>query len=159
MFTINARKNRIALVAVTTVALVAVSAIAYAFWSSDGDGAGAGATGTSAEFVVTSSAATGPALKPGAGEQSIAFAVENPSDGAQMLSNVAVTVANADGSAWTSVAGCSAADYTVGVPAITYADMAAGSTAAGTVTLTMVNSGTDQDGCKGAAVPLYFLAS
>lgn len=159
MFTITARKNRTMLIALTTAAIVAVGAIAFAYWTSEGEGSGSGATGTSSVFVVTSTAATGPALKPGVGEQTVAFEVENPSDSAQTLTDVTVTVANADGTPWTSVAGCSAADYTVGTAAIAYADMAAGATAEGTVTLSMVNSATDQEGCKGATVPLYFVAS
>ncbi|MFI5428223.1 hypothetical protein [Aeromicrobium sp. UC242_57] len=91
--------------------------------------------------------------------QTVDFEVENPSDSAQTLTNVAVTVAKADGTPWTSVEGCSAADYTLGDADITYADMAAGATAEGTVSLQMVNAATDQDGCKNASVPLYFVAS
>ncbi len=159
MFTITARKNRTMLIALTTAAIVAVGAVAFAYWTSEGEGSGSGATGTSSVFVVTSTPETTPALKPGVGEQTIDFEVANPSDSAQTLTNVTVTVANADGTPWTSVVGCSAADYTVGTAAITYADMAAGTTAEGTVTLSMVNSATDQDGCKSAIVPLYFVAS
>lgn len=159
MLTINARKSRTTLVALTTVAIVAVGAVAFAYWTSDGSGSGTGTTGTSSTFVVTSTPATAPVLKPGVGDQVVEFEVENPSDGAQMLSDVTVSVANADGTAWTSVAGCSAADYTVGAADIAYEDVAAGATAGGTVTLSMLNGATNQDGCKGASVPLYFVAS
>jgi len=159
MSTINARKNRTALVALVTVAIVAVGAAAFAYWTSDGTGEGQGSTGTSSNFVVTSTPATTPELKPGVGEQNVAFEVANPSNASHTLTDVAVTVANDDGTAWTSVAGCSAADYTVGIADITYADLAAGATATGTVTLEMNNLASNQDGCKNADVPLYFVAS
>lgn len=159
MFTINARKSRTTLVALTTFAIVAVGAVAFAYWTSDGSGSGTGTTGSSSTFIVTSTPATTPVLKPGVGEQVVDFEVENPSDGHQMLSDVTVSVANPDGTAWTSVAGCSAADYTLGSADIVYEDMAAGATAEGTVTLSMVNGATNQDGCKNASVPLYLVAS
>jgi hypothetical protein len=159
MSTTQARRSRTTLVALTTIVIVAIGAAAFAYWTSDGSGDGTGTTGSVTDFTITSSAPTGPDLKPGVGEQSVAFVVTNPSDGSQMLSDVTVTVANADGTAWTSVAGCSAADYAIGDVDITYSDMAAGATAEGTVTLTMNNTATDQEGCKDADVPLYFLAS
>jgi hypothetical protein len=69
------------------------------------------------------------------------------------------TVASAGGAAWTAVAGCSSLDYTVGTPAITYGQVAPAGVTSGTVTVTMNNLGSNQDGCKLATVPLYFVAS
>ncbi|MGQ0629725.1 MAG: hypothetical protein ACT4P1_01685 [Sporichthyaceae bacterium] len=139
------------------VALGAGAAVAY--WTSTGDGTGTGTTGSSTAFTVASSAATGGPLTPGGPTQTIAFTVTNPSTGHQNLSAVAVTVAGAGGAAWTAVAGCSAADYTVGTPSITYGDLGPGAVASGTVTLTMNNLPSSQDGCEGATVPLYIAAS
>lgn len=71
-----------------------------------------------------------------------------------------MTVANADGSAWTAVSGCSASDYAITAPALTYGDIAAGQSVSGSTTVTMVNNASaSQDACKGVSVPLYFLAS
>ncbi|MCW2799316.1 MAG: hypothetical protein JWQ70_788 [Aeromicrobium sp.] len=159
MFTINPRKNRTVLVALTAILVVIGGSLAYAYWTSSGSGVGSGTTGTSTDFTVASTAATGPLLKPGVGQQSIAFTVTNPSTASQTLSLVTVTVANSDGSPWILVPGCSAADYTVGTPAITYGPIPAPGNAAGTVTLVMKNLPTNQDACKGATVPLYFAAS
>jgi hypothetical protein len=72
---------------------------------------------------------------------------------------VLVTIAGPAGAAWTLVPGCSNLDYTVGTPVITYGQIAAAGVASGTVTVSMNNLGTSQDGCKLATVPLYFVAS
>ncbi|GAB3548616.1 hypothetical protein GCM10027404_12810 [Arthrobacter tumbae] len=147
-------------IAITTAALVAVGGgAAFAYWTSTGTGTGAAQTGTTEPFTITSTAATGGPLSPGGPSQEVAFVVANPGTGVQQLNNVVVTVANADGSAWTSVAGCSAADYTVGTVAITGGDMEPGATKSGTVTIKMNNLETNQNGCKDADVPLYFSAS
>jgi hypothetical protein len=52
-----------------------------------------------------------------------------------------------------------ALDYTVGTPEISYGEIAGGSTVSGTVTITMNDLETPQDGCKNADVPIYFAAS
>ncbi len=75
------------------------------------------------------------------------------------MTSVVVTVANANGSPWTAVAGCSASDYVVGTPVVTYGVIAGSSQVSGTVSITMVNSASNQDGCQNATVPLYFVAS
>lgn len=154
------KKRVIAVAAVATIAAIG-GGVAYAYWTSTGTGTGSATTGTSTAFVVASSAATGGALTPGGPTDSVAFTVTNPGTGSQNLSSVVVTVADSAGTAWTSVAGCSAADYTVGTPVITggYGQIAPAGVKSGTVTITMNNLGSNQDGCKLATVPLYFVAS
>jgi hypothetical protein len=166
MLTLNARKNRTALVAVTTVAMVAAGAIAFAYWTSSGAGSGSGHTGDGADFTVSSTPATGAELEPGGGDQSAAFVVTNPAGGVQTLTDVTVTVASADGTAWVVGDGdpltvgddCSAADFEVDdADGVTYGAMATGGTADGTVAFRMLDTGANQDGCKD--VPLYLVAS
>jgi hypothetical protein len=132
---------------------------AYAYWSSVGNGSGSASTGTSSPFVVTTDAATGGPLTPAGPTQTVAFHVQNTNSGVQHLSNVTVTVATSTGAAWTAVAGCSAADFTVGTPAFTAGDIASGATKDGTVTITMNNLSSNQDACKSITVPLYVAAS
>jgi hypothetical protein len=141
------------------ILVVATAGGAYAYWSTTGNGSGSGSTGTTSAFVVTTDAATGSPLTPGGPTQTVAFHVQNTNSGVQHLSAVSVTVATSTGAAWTSAPGCSAADFTVGTPSFTAADVAAGATADGTVTLTMKNLGSNQDGCKNVTVPLYVSAS
>ena len=144
---------------VAGVITVATAGGAYAYWSSLGTGTGAASTGTSSAFVVTTDAASGGPLSPGGLTQTVAFHVQNANSGVQRLTSVAVTVAASDGSAWNAVSGCSAADYTVGTPSFTPGDVASGASTNGTVTITMKNLSSNQDGCKNATVPLYFSAS
>ena len=147
-------------VLVAAVTVVGVGGgLAYAYWTAGGSGTGSATTGTSAGFTIASTAPTGGPLTPGGLTETVAFTVTNPGPGVQHLSNVAVSVATATGAAWTAVPGCSSLDYTVGTAAITYADIASGASAAGTVTITMNNLATNQDACKNVSVPLYFLAS
>src|SRR4051812_2750164 len=96
------------------VLTVGIAGGAYAYWTTTGSGSGSATTGTSSVFAVTTDAATGSPLTPGGPTQTVAFHVANNNSGVQHLTAVAVTVANSDGSAWTAVNGCSAADYTVG---------------------------------------------
>jgi hypothetical protein len=156
MFRLSKKKA----VAAAVVAATAVGGgLAYAYWSSTGTGSGSATVGTSTAFVVASLPATGGPLTPGGPSETIAFTVTNPSTGSQKLNSVVASVANSDGSTWSSVAGCSAADFTVGTPSITYGQITAGGTVSGSVTVSMNNLSTNQDGCKLATVPIYFVAS
>src|SRR5437899_12756383 len=118
------RKTKLAIAALALIAVGVGGGMAYAYWSSTGTGSGSATTGTSTNFTIASSTATGGPLTPGGPSESVAFTVTNPSTGHQKLTSVVVTVANSDGTAWTSVSGCSNADYTIGSPAITYGDLA-----------------------------------
>ena len=160
---VEGRKKRII---GTTVALVAIGGgAAFAYWTASGSGSKTTAAGDSKSFTITSTVAGDP-LSPNGPVQTFTFTVTNPADaGAQKVSAVTAKVANADGSAWTGVTGCSKDDFAVGTPVFTATELAAGSsatgtTATGTVTLQMIDRpGVNQDGCKNATVPLYFSAS
>ena len=154
------RRKRFTITAVVAALLLAAGGgAAYAYWTTSGSGTGAASTGTSTAFTVTSSAPTGGPLTPGGSAETIAFTVANPGTGSAKLTAVAVSVASADGTAWTAVTGCSALDYSVGTPTITYGEVAGGSNLSGTVTITMNDLATSQDACKNVSVPLYFTAS
>lgn len=155
----NARNRKIAIIAVAAALVLGGGGAAFAYWTSTGSGTGTATTGESTDWVVTSSPATGGPLTPDGPSQSVAFNVANPSTGSQELTSVVVTVANADGSAWTAVAGCSAADYVVDAPVIVYGTVAGSADVDGTVSISMIDTGLDQDGCQNADVPLYFVAS
>ena len=158
------RKKRIAAIGLVGVVIAGGGGAAYAYWTSGGDGSGTAATGTSTDFAVAMQPSTGAVMTPGNGTQTAHFSVTNTSAGAQTLSQVVVSVANADGSPWTAVPGCSAADYAVAPVVYTGGvvmpdDIAAGDVVTGTAAVTMNNLGTDQNACKGVPVPLYTLAS
>ena len=160
MSQLNSRtKTSIANVSIAVALGLGASGAALAYWTSQGNSTGDGMTGTAVDFSISSSPPTGGPLLPDGPAQTVAFTVTNPGAGSLTLFSVVATVAEADGSVWNDVAGCSAADYTVGTPVIVYGDLAAGADVDGDVTVTMHSPGTNQDACQGATVPLYFVAS
>jgi hypothetical protein len=153
-------KRRFTITAIVTALLLAAGGgVAFAYWTAAGAGTGSASTGTSTAFTVTSTAPTGGPLTPAGTSETVAFTVANPGTGSAKLTVVGVRVAATDGTAWTAITGCSALDYTVGTPTITYGEIAGGSALSGTVTLTMNDLTTSQDACKNVSVPLYFTAS
>lgn len=144
----------------TTAALVAIGGgAAFAYWTATGSHDTTTTAGTSSNFAIASSVAGDP-LSPNGPTQTATFTVTNPGTGVQKLTNVVVTIAGTNGAAWTAVSGCSADDFVVGKPNFTATEIEAGKSVSGTVTLQMVDRpGVNQDGCKGATVPLHFAAS
>lgn len=154
------------------VAAAAVAAIGgYAYWTSTGTGTGSATTGTDSAWVVGQTGSTGGLLYPdptiGVGNiQTKSYDITNPSAGNQFLADVEVKVANADGSPWSS-GSCNASDFSVGGAAVgtTYTDtdstgtFTTGETKSDSVTVQMIDDGTDQNDCRNVVVPLHFLAS
>ncbi|MEI8105631.1 MAG: hypothetical protein WCH31_07295 [Actinomycetes bacterium] len=149
-------------------AVVAISAVgAFAFFTSTGKGSGTASVGTSTTWAVSTAAATGGPLTPAGPTENVVYHVKNNSTGKQSLANVAVTIANSDGTPWVSVTGCSKDDFSIegATAGATYndtrqaANLAADAQADGSITLQMVDTGSNQDGCKNATVPLYLAAS
>lgn len=153
------RVKKFAIATIVTALVLGGGGAAFAYWTAQGTGTGTATTGASVDFTVSSVAPVGDPLYPGGPSQSVSFTVTNASAGPQTLSSVTAAVANADGSAWIAAPGCSAADYSLGTPSIVYGEMLASGTKSGTVTITMNNTGTNQDACQGVTVPIYFQAS
>jgi hypothetical protein len=153
------RKSRKAVVVGGTAAALIGAGVAYAYWTTSGTGSGSASTGTSSNFAVTTDPATGPALSPGStNQQTVAFHVKNNDSGVQRLTNVVVSVKNSDGTAWTSGT-CSAADYQITQATVPPTDLASGATYSNSITIKMLDTGLNQDDCKGVTVPLYVQAS
>jgi hypothetical protein len=145
-------------IGVSVAALVAVGGgTAFAYWTTTGHGSGSATTGTDTSWNVTSAAAQGSALTPGGPTDTVAVTVKNLGSGVQHLNGVAVKIANSDGTDW-SVTDCSALDYTVSITPVS-GDLAASGTKVTTASITMNETGANQDGCKSLTVPLYFSAS
>jgi len=156
---IEKRTKKFIIAGVAAALVIGGGGAAFAYWTAQGEGTGTATTGVSVEFAVTSLAPVGDPLVPGGSTQSVTFTVANDSTTPQTLTSVTVAVANADGSEWIAVTGCSAADYTLGTPSVVYGEIAGGADVSGTVTIAMNNLGTDQDACQGVTVPLYLVAS
>jgi hypothetical protein len=155
-------------VLVGIVAVAATAAVSgYAYWTSTGEGSGSATVGTDTPWQVDTVPATGGPLTPGGPSQTVGYTVTNNSTGHQNLANVAISVANADGSSWDGPGTCSAADFEVnGAAAGTayddttlaqnFAPSAAFSTS---IDIQMIDTGVNQNDCRNATVPLYLFAS
>lgn len=170
------KRKRIA-AAFIIVCTMAFGAVAFGYFTSTGVGTGSVAVGNSTAFAVSTDAASGPALVPdatigGTNIDTVGYTVTNPSAGSENLTQVVVSVATSDGSAFTSqtIVGdpaCTAADFSINGAAVGTAAtdtgaagvIAAGATASGSVTVELIDNGANQDNCEGLTVPLYLVAS
>jgi hypothetical protein len=162
MSRVTGRKKRII---ITTAAMLAVgTGAAFAYWSAAGTTTAKTEAGRSVAFKVSSTAPAGfGLLTPGGPSQSAEFTITNENTGVQDLSGFVVSVANADGTPWTDVKGCSAADFLILPPTFIPGDglgqIKPNTTVSGKVTIQMRNLDRNQDGCQGVSVPLHFAAS
>jgi hypothetical protein len=164
------RRTWVVLVVVAAVAAMA-SMGAYAYFISTGSGTGSATVGSDSNWVLGQTGTAGGPLYPdpavGVGNiQTKSYSITNPSDGNQSLTDVEISVANDDGSAWT-FGTCSASDFSVGgaAPGATHTDtdsagtFTAGETRNDSVTVQMIDDNTNQNDCRGLTVPLYLSAS
>jgi hypothetical protein len=136
--------------------------VAFAYWTSTGTGSGSATTGTSTTWDVALGSVNAPngPLTPGGPSETVHVTVTNNSSGHQQLNNLTVAVANSDGTAWTAVTGCSAADYAPTIPSVpANTDLGPGDTYETDITISMNDLASNQNGCKNATVPLYVSAS
>jgi hypothetical protein len=150
-----------AFVASATVCAVLVAVGAYAYWTNGGSGSGSAATGTNAAITVTQT--TVPAgLYPGGAASSLAGKFNNTNDGPVHVNEVSATIGAITGPNITVGTPCTADDYALdGFPVTVNADIAAG-TAVGAWTggtIAMVETGVNQDGCKGATVTISYTSN
>lgn len=160
------RGRRAAVLLVTGVVALSAAVAGYAYWTDSGASSGSASVGTTSPWEVTVSPATGSALYPGGNVQTVQYTVTNTGTVDQKLNNVTVSVANSDASVWTS-GSCAAGDFSVngatpGTPYVAtgLADLyGPGGSQTGSVQVSMVDTGSVQNDCKGVTVPLYFAAS
>lgn len=151
-------------VGIGAVASLVLAVGAYAYFTSTGSGTGTATVGSSTAFTVNVAPATGGPLYPGAGSQTLAYTVTNPSSGHQNLSATTSSVASSGGNiteGGAAVAGCLSGWFTAAntAPALPQ-NLAGGATSTGgSVTVTMQDSGTNQDPCQGHAPDITVNAS
>jgi hypothetical protein len=169
-----------AVAALCLIALLAVAGGAYAYFTSTGNGTGSGTVGSATNWGVSSTTSGGP-MYPGttSGDETVAVTITNNGSGQQALNAFTISVANSNGSAWTSSTtshptenACSANDFALGgqtasgsytVTLTTPDNLAPGASYTDNVNLHMLDTGVPQDNCQGlsgsTAVPLYITAS
>ncbi|HEY3716614.1 MAG TPA: hypothetical protein VGL39_18970 [Jatrophihabitantaceae bacterium] len=149
-------KKKVAAISAGAALVLAGGGIALAYWTTTGTGSGSATTGSSSPFEVTLAAPVGYPLSPGGPTDHVAFTVKNNGGGYQKVNTAdTVAVATGDGSAWTAVSGCSAADYSITNVSLTATNLAPGGTVDGSFDIQMIDTGANQNLCKGATVPLY----
>ncbi|MFL5897113.1 MAG: hypothetical protein ACJ76D_01405 [Solirubrobacterales bacterium] len=140
--------------ALACVAALAIGAVAYAYFTSTGSGTATAKVGTSSAVTLKGTVAGN--LFPGASSQ-VSFTVDNPSSGAQRVGTISLTGITVDA----GHSGCSAVitggnpDFSM--PAVTVnSTFASGNGQAVTPkgTLTMNDTGVNQNACQGAELTL-----
>jgi hypothetical protein len=151
-------KKGIALLAALAVAVVAAVG-AYAYFTSTGSGSGSATVGTAANNLVTTGTPDSTALTPGGTGSVISFKVANPSNFNQRISNIHL-VSIAPDSGHATCATVLGTDFSMAdVPVGADGNIAPNATAQAlteTGTLNMLDSGVNQDACKGASLTLTF---
>lgn len=143
-----------ALVAVACIAALAVAAVAYAYFTSTGSGTATAKVGTSSP-VTLKGTVTGN-LYPGASSQ-VSFTVDNPSSGAQRVGTITLTGITVDAGHSTCSAVITGGNPDFTMPAVTVnATFPSGNNQAVTPkgTLTMNDTGLNQNACQGAELTL-----
>jgi hypothetical protein len=155
-------KRRIVIAGLTTTVALAGGASAFAFFTATGSGVGSAAVGSTGTFTVASAgAATGGPILPGTGTEDLPFTVTNAGTGAQAYNSATATV-NVFGGVGpnaldvtvvgVAVPGCLASWFnpTALDPTPAYGTtIAPGDAATQSISLTMTDTGTNQDACQG----------
>lgn len=142
------------LLAVSCLGALAVAAVAYAYFTSTGSGTGTAKVGTSS--AVTLKATVAGNLYPGASQQ-VSFTVDNPSAGAQRVGTITLTGITVDAGHSTCATTISGGNPDFSMPAVAVnATFPSGNGQAVTPkgTLTMNDTGVNQNPCQGAELTL-----
>lgn len=137
------------------VAALAIAGASFAYFTDEGSGTGNASVGSSAKYAVTVDAATGGALYPGAGTDTLEYHVKNEGSGHQQLSSIeAALTTDENGNVYDTTAkafasGCKASWFTVeNSPGTLPDDLAGGATHDGSATVSLNNEAEDQNACQ-----------
>jgi hypothetical protein len=152
-------KKGIALLAALAVAVVAAVG-AYAYWTTSGSGTGSATTGTNSAVSITQTS-TVSGLRPGSPAQALDFDINNTASVNQYVTSVVVAMTGVTGPNIDGTHPCTTGDFSLVQPAAINADLTPGvhHYAPSGATLAMLDSGSNQDGCKGATVALSYTIS
>ena len=144
-----------ALTVLSCACAIGVAGIAVGYFTSSGSGTGTATAGSSS--AVTLHATISSSLYPGSSSP-VSFTVDNPSSGVQRVGTVSlssITVDGAHSTCSTTITGGNP-DFTMAaVPVNQVINPGNGQSVAATGTLTMNETGTNQDACQGATLTLH----
>jgi hypothetical protein len=144
-------------VAVVGVLFLLSAAGAYAYFTQTGSGSATATTGSTAPITVVQTS-TISALTPGSTAQALSGKFNNPG-GAVHVTSVTATLASVTDALGDPIGGCTTADYQINTPHPTIDLTIAGGNGVGAwsgPTLQMLDSGANQDACKGAIVHVTY---
>jgi hypothetical protein len=154
--------RRIVIAGATAGAVLLTGGVAFAFWSSTGTTTGAAEVAPGATDLVVTQVGTPTGLFPGGSPVGIVAKVDNPSGTAIQLADVTVTVTDVlDGTGASIGAGCPTTDFAIADTSYAGELIAAGGTSGNetVATIRLLETGVDQDACKGADVVLSLVAN
>lgn len=153
---ITNNKKRFALFG-TAAIIAGSSGAAMAYWTAGGSGTGSATTGTTQTLTAVQTS-TLTALYPGDSPQTLSGNFNNPNNGPIYVTSVTASISSVTGGAGS----CSAADYTLSnaVMAVGVEVPVGNAKGAWTgATIQFNNTGSNQDGCKGATVNFAYAIS
>ncbi len=163
------RRRRTVAATLAVGGVLLTGGVAWAYWTTSGTGTGSAAVGTDAGVSVAQDNSVA-GLVPGGTAKPIDFTVTNLSSTAPVqISDVTISFTPG-----TFGAGCSAADFVITQPSkpsagtplsiaasssLSFTSGGAGATGATGAAIAMLNTGSNQDGCKGQTISLTFTVS
>jgi hypothetical protein len=144
-----------ALLALSCTLALAFAAGAYAYFTSNGSGTGTASVG--AASAVTLHGSVSSSLYPGSSSP-VSFTVDNPSSGSQRVGTITLASISVDAGHSTCSSAISGGNPDFSMPAVSVNKTFApgnGQSVTQTGTLTMNETGTNQDACQGAALTLH----
>lgn len=164
-------RKQIAAVAVTAVLVAGGGSIAFAYFTASGSGTGSATIGTGPgdAFTLTSSGPDTP-LTPGGGAQQFDVSIQNTSVESAYIGEVSMSVlsnsvtGDAETPGGDDIVGCAASWFTVSPSMVVNTNVGAGDTVTASglgldlPSISMSESGTDQDACEGSTIGIAFSA-
>lgn len=152
------RKRRIAILA--SLAALALAVGAHAYWTQNGSGTGSATAGTTSSITVNqTSSVTG--LYPGGPAATLGGDFDNPSSSSVTISSVTATVSSvSNGASDGSKPACTPSDFSIaGSMGAATVPSGAGVGSWSGLTISLLNSGANQDNCKGATANIAYTAN
>lgn len=148
-----------ALLALGCTLTLALAAGAYAYFTSNGSGTGTASVGTAS--AVTLHGTVTSSLYPGSSSP-VSFTVDNPSAGSQRVGTITLSSITVDSGHSACSSAISGGNPDFSMPAVTVNKTFApgnGQAVTQNGTLTMNETGTNQDACQGATLTLHLASS
>jgi len=149
-----------ALTAIAALVVLAVAGSAFAYFTTSGEGKGTAAAGTSSAVSIAQLGSV-TNLQPGGEAQPVSFTITNPLETKQFISKVEVEISEVTGLNISTETPCTKADFELTQPNAINQDLPHGETEFPHTgaSIAMIDSASNQDGCKDATVHLVFKAS